>query len=152
MAATKSILLMTYFAATTVFAAAPPPVIVSMEQSVSPLVVIRGEQHPPVSLAMRMSQLKVNAVSIAVVRDGKLDWARAYGFADIERKIAATPDTLFQAGSISKPLAALAALKRVDAGMFSRLEFVALVMSGFALVACGSEELANSGNSHRSPF
>jgi CubicO group peptidase (beta-lactamase class C family) len=116
MAATKSILLMTYFAATTVFAAAPPPVIVSMEQSVSPLVVIRGEQHPPVSLAMRMSQLKVNAVSIAVVRDGKLDWARAYGFADIERKIAATPDTLFQAGSISKPLAALAALKRVDAG------------------------------------
>jgi CubicO group peptidase (beta-lactamase class C family) len=116
MAATKSLLLMTYFAATTVFAAAPPPVILSMEQSVSPPVVIRGEQRPPVSLAMRMAQLKVNAVSIAVVRDGKLDWARAYGFADKERKIAATPDTLFQAGSISKPLAALAALKRVDAG------------------------------------
>jgi CubicO group peptidase (beta-lactamase class C family) len=102
-------------AATTGLAATPPPVIVSMEQSVTSPVVIHGEQHPPVSLATRMSQLHVNAVSIAVVRDGKLDWARAYGFADKERNIAASPDTLFQAGSISKPLAALAALKRVDA-------------------------------------
>jgi CubicO group peptidase (beta-lactamase class C family) len=86
-----------------------------MEQSVNPLVIIHGEQHPPVSLADRMAQLNVNAVSIAVVRDRKLDWARAYGFADKERKIAATPDTLFQAGSISKPLTALAALRRIDA-------------------------------------
>jgi len=43
-----------------------------------------------------MEQLKVRAVSIAVVRDGKLDWARAYGYADREWKIRATPDTLFQ--------------------------------------------------------
>jgi CubicO group peptidase (beta-lactamase class C family) len=112
----KTAWLILCLAATTVFAAAPPSAIESMEQSVSPLVVIRGEQRPPVTLAMRMSQLNVNAVSIAVVRDGKLAWARAYGFADKERKIAATPDTLFQAGSISKPIAALAALKRVDAG------------------------------------
>lgn len=111
----KTILLMC-LAATTGFAATPPSVIESMQQSVTPPVVIRGEQHPPVSLATRMSQLHVNAVSIAVIRDGKLDWARAYGIADQERHIAATPDTLFQAGSISKPLAALAALKRVDAG------------------------------------
>jgi CubicO group peptidase (beta-lactamase class C family) len=111
----KMLLWIVCLAATTGFAATPPPVIVSMEQSVTPPVVINGELHPPVSLATRMSQLHVNAVSIAVVRDGKLDWARAYGFADKERNIAASPDTLFQAGSISKPLAALAALKRVDA-------------------------------------
>jgi CubicO group peptidase (beta-lactamase class C family) len=112
----KPLLLVMYLAATTGFAAAPPPVIGLMERSVTPLVVIHGEQHPAVSLAERMAQLKVNAVSIAVVRDRQLDWARAYGFADKERKIAATPNTLFQAGSISKPIAALAALKRVDAG------------------------------------
>jgi CubicO group peptidase (beta-lactamase class C family) len=111
----KVLLLIMCLAATTGFAATPSPVIVSMEQSVTPPVVIHGEQHPPVSLATRMSQLHVNAVSIAVIRDGKLDWTRAYGFADKERNVAATPDTLFQAGSISKPLAALAALKRVDA-------------------------------------
>src|SRR5580692_239214 len=109
----KTILLMC-LAATSGFAAAPPSVISSMEQSVTPPVVILGEEHPAVSLATRMSQLHVNAVSIAVVRNGKLDWTRAYGFADKERHIAATPDTLFQAGSISKPLTALAVLKRVD--------------------------------------
>jgi CubicO group peptidase (beta-lactamase class C family) len=113
----KTIFLIVCLAATAGFAATPPPpVIASMEQSITPPVVIHGEQHPPVSLATRMSQLHVNAVSIAVIRDGKLDWARAYGFADKERNIAATPVTLFQAGSISKPLTALAALKRVDAG------------------------------------
>jgi CubicO group peptidase (beta-lactamase class C family) len=112
----RMFVLIVCLAVTTAFAAAPPSVIPSMERSVSPLVVIHGEQHSPVSLAERMAQLNVNAVSIAVVRDRKLDWARAYGFADKERKVAATPDTLFQAGSISKPIAALAALKRVDAG------------------------------------
>ncbi len=112
----KILLLMVCLAAPTAFAAAPPHVIESMEWSVTPSLVIRGEEHPRVSLATRMSQLNVNAVSIAVVRDRKLDWVRAYGFADKERNIAATPDTLFQAGSISKPIAALAALKRVDAG------------------------------------
>ena len=110
------LLMMICLAATTSFAGAPPPVIASMERSVTPLVIIHGEQHPTVSLAERMAQLNVNAVSIAVVRDRKLDWARAYGFADKERNVAATPNTLFQAGSISKPLTALAALKRVDAG------------------------------------
>ena len=112
----KMLLLIICLAATTSFATAPPSVISSMERSVTPLVIIDGEQPPPVSLAERMAQLKVNAVSIAVVRDRKLAWARAYGFADKERKVAATPDTLFQAGSISKPVAALAALKRVNAG------------------------------------
>lgn len=109
-------LLVTCFAATTVFAAVPDPVITSMERSISPQVVIRGEQRSAVSLKQRMSQLEVNAVSIAVVRDLELEWSRAYGYADRERKIAATPGTLFQAGSISKPIAALAALRRVDAG------------------------------------
>src|ERR1700738_5041899 len=98
----RMFVLIVCLAVTTAFAAAPPSVIPSMERSVSPLVVIHGEQHSPVSLAERMAQLNVNAVSIAVVRDRKLDWARAYGFADKERKVAGTPDTLFQAGSISK--------------------------------------------------
>jgi Beta-lactamase/Resolvase, N terminal domain len=118
----KTVFLIVCFATTTAFAAPPPSAIASMERSVNPLVVIRGEQHPPVSLTTRMAQLNVNAVSIAVMRDRKLDWARAYGFADKERKIVATPDTLFQAGSISKPVTALAALKRVDAIVVWRLD------------------------------
>jgi CubicO group peptidase (beta-lactamase class C family) len=107
---------MCFVTTTVAFAAKPPQVIASMERSVSPLFVISGARSPPVSLAQRMAQLNVRAVSIAVVRSGKIDWARAYGYADREWKIPATPSTLFQAGSISKPLTAFAALQRVDAG------------------------------------
>jgi CubicO group peptidase (beta-lactamase class C family) len=112
----KILLLVMCFAATMGYAAAQPPVTASMEQSVSPLIVIRGEHLPPASLTQRMAQLRVNAVSLAVIRNRRLDWARAYGFADRERNLAATPETLFQAGSISKPIAAVAALRLVDTG------------------------------------
>src|ERR1700734_1148306 len=100
----KMLLLMICLAATTVFAAEPPPVIASMERSVSPLVVIHGETRPPVSFTERMALLNINAFRLAVVRGPKLDWARANGFANKERKIAVTRDTLFRSGSISKPL------------------------------------------------
>jgi len=81
-------------------AATPSGVIASIDRSAGPLVVIRGEHRTPVSLARRMTQLKVRAVSIAVVRNEKLEWVRAYGYADQEWKIRATPDTLFQAGRV----------------------------------------------------
>ena len=62
-------------------------------------------------LAQRMSELKVPGVSIAVINGGKLEWARAYG--------TATPETLFQAASISKPVAAMAALHLAQNGNFN---------------------------------
>jgi CubicO group peptidase (beta-lactamase class C family) len=103
-------------AATRSEAVSPADHIAVMERAVSPLVVIKGEIHAPVSLVQRMDQLKVPAVSIAVVNGGRIEWARAYGYADKQSGIRATPDTLFQAGSISKPIAALAALRLVQQG------------------------------------
>lgn len=52
-------------------------------------------------------------VSIAVLHDGKIEWSKGYG---VTRAGGAqvTPDTLFQAGSISKPVTALAALRLVQ--------------------------------------
>jgi len=102
--------------ATTSFAATPDERIAEMERALSPLVTIRGEPSSVTSLVQRMEQLKVPAVSIVVMTDGKIEWARAYGYADKEAGVKATPDTLFQAGSISKPVAALAALKLVEDG------------------------------------
>ena len=52
------------------------------------------------------------AVSIAVFRDGQIEWARAYG-------AATTTGTLFQAASISKPVAAMAALHMAQFGNFT---------------------------------
>ena len=64
----------------------------------------------------RMAQYKVPGVSVAVVNDFKVEWARAYGVKDVETKEPVTTETLFQAGSISKPVAVMVALKRVEQG------------------------------------
>jgi CubicO group peptidase (beta-lactamase class C family) len=56
------------------------------------------------------------ALSVAVIKDFKVEWARAYGFRDAEEKSPATVETLFQAASISKPVAAAAALRFVEKG------------------------------------
>ena len=67
-------------------------------------------------LADRMAELGVPGVSVAVLVDGEIAWARGYGLADVESGRPVTPNTLFQAASISKPVAALAALRLVESG------------------------------------
>lgn len=66
-----------------------------------------------------MHHFHVPGVSVAVVRDFKIDWAKAYGIADVETNQPAETTTLFQAASISKPVTAMAALKLIEQGRFS---------------------------------
>ncbi|UCF20251.1 MAG: serine hydrolase [Gemmatimonadota bacterium] len=92
------------------------PHILAVENALQPTVVISGEPVETATLAERMERHKVPAVSIAVINGGAIEWARAYGMADVEEQRPATARTLFQAASISKPVAALAALKFVRDG------------------------------------
>jgi CubicO group peptidase (beta-lactamase class C family) len=81
-------------------------------------IVLKGHETETQTLADRMKQLNVPGVSIAVIHNGKIEWARGFGVRDS----AGTPvdaDTMFQAGSISKPLAAMAALRLVQSGKLS---------------------------------
>ena len=78
---------------------------------------IAGEQG--LSLDERMKARHVPGFSIAVIRNFKIVWAKAYGFADVDEKRAVTETTLFQAGSISKPVFATAAMKLVQDGRVS---------------------------------
>lgn len=64
----------------------------------------------------RMKYYKVPGLSIAVIKDYKIDWAKGYGLADTIQKIPVTTETMFSAGSISKFLMAVAALKMVEGG------------------------------------
>lgn len=75
---------------------------------------IRIEGDPLWTLQDRMRELQLPSISIAVISNGKLEWARAYGYADLESKTPATVKTLYQAASISKSLNAIAALRLVQ--------------------------------------
>ncbi|MFM9948295.1 MAG: serine hydrolase [Saprospiraceae bacterium] len=68
------------------------------------------------NLLDRMKYYKVPGVSIAVIKDYKIDWAKGYGLADTAQKIPVTTETMFSAGSISKFVMAAAALKMVENG------------------------------------
>ena len=64
----------------------------------------------------RMQADKIPGVSIAVIDGGELAWAGGYGVLDVESNARVTTETLFQACSISKPIAAMAALTLVQQG------------------------------------
>lgn len=66
-----------------------------------------------------MAKLHTPGVSIAVIKDFKVQWAKGYGVADLKTGRPVEVDTLFQAASISKPVTAMAAMKFVQDGRFS---------------------------------
>jgi CubicO group peptidase (beta-lactamase class C family) len=61
-----------------------------------------------------MERLHVPGVSIAVVKDFKIHWAKAYGVADMETGRLLDTGTRFQSASISKPVTAMAAMRLVQ--------------------------------------
>lgn len=93
--------------------------IARIELGLLPRNVIQGQPLPTASLVARMAALKVPGVSIAVINNGTIEWARGYGVAEAGSARAVTPQTLFQAASISKPLAAMTALNLVEHGKLS---------------------------------
>ncbi|MGJ7914490.1 serine hydrolase domain-containing protein [Massilia sp. LXY-6] len=79
-------------------------------------VAVRGEPARTMALAERMRALHVPGLSVAVIDGGKLAWAQAYGVADAASGRPATPDTLFQAASISKPVTAILSMRLAGQG------------------------------------
>jgi len=66
-----------------------------------------------------MAERKVPGAALAVVKDKRLVYAKGYGWADCERKLAARPDSLFRIASISKPFTAVAVMKLIEDGKLS---------------------------------
>jgi CubicO group peptidase (beta-lactamase class C family) len=84
------------------------------------VAVVPGEAEPlRLTLQRWMELYKIPGLSVAVFDRHKLAWAKAYGVKEVGRPDVVTLDTLFQAGSISKPVTAMAALHFVEAGRWS---------------------------------
>lgn len=68
------------------------------------------------NLPALMKQADIPGLSIALIRDGKMVWNRGFGVKNSQTKEPVTEETVFEAASLTKPVAAYAVLKLVDAG------------------------------------
>src|SRR5450755_569051 len=90
--------------------------IKAVESNVTPAVVLKGRPVPRFTIDERMKALHVRGIGVALIQNYQVQWAKGYGYADLETKRPVTTETLFQAGSISKPVAAVAAMKLMELG------------------------------------
>ncbi|SHG62412.1 serine hydrolase domain-containing protein [Pedobacter caeni] len=87
--------------------------IARVETNLSGSIVIDGK---PFTLEERMKHYNVAGVSVAVIDNYKMVWAKAYGYADKEENRKVTTNTMFEPGSISKSLNAVGILQLAQQG------------------------------------
>lgn len=75
--------------------------------------------------------LKIPGMSVAIIKDQKLLWAKGFGFADLENRIPATPDTLFHLASVTKTFAATLIMQLVEQGKLDLDEPMSYYSSDF---------------------
>src|SRR3984957_9940348 len=81
-------------------------------------ICARGDEVDD-AVAGQMRDHHIVGLSLAIIQDGKIVKAQGYGFTDKSGTTAVTPSTLFQAGSVSKSVAAVGALRLVQEGQLS---------------------------------
>src|SRR5215210_6063276 len=75
-----------------------------------------GMEQFDVSVHDLMGKYAIPGGAFAVVRDGKLIYARGFGYADAENKTPVLPDALFRIASVSKPITSAAIMTLVGDG------------------------------------
>lgn len=91
--------------------------ISKIENGLQPNLQIQGEETPNYNIEARMEELGIPGLSIAVLHEGELEWAKGYGMADSSENRLVTTETMFLAGSISKPVSAIRAHQLAEKGI-----------------------------------
>jgi len=87
----------------------------------------------PYTLQEIMDQFHVPGVSVAVIKDFKVEWAKGWGIADVETKAPVDAATMFQAASMSKPVAAMASLRAIQDGKFGLDQDINTILKSWKL-------------------
>lgn len=101
--------------------------------SLTPAVLlddVAGQTQP---IEARMARFDTPGVSVAVIRDGRIDWVGTWGQLGADDTGPVRPDTPFQASSVSKLVTAVGALRLVDQGRLALDTDVNTVLSGWTL-------------------
>jgi len=93
---------------TIIFAQQNNSKISEVENCLLPVILLEGE--PSFNIEERMKYHKVPGISIAVIKDFKVEWYKHYGVMDSELKNPVTDETIFNIGSLSKGVSALTIL------------------------------------------
>lgn len=91
---------------------APPPLLVDREPS-----TLAADLEARIPALMK--QARVPGLSIAIVHDGRVVWDGAFGVKSTESGAEVSPETLFEAASLTKPLFAYAVMRLVDEGVLN---------------------------------
>jgi CubicO group peptidase (beta-lactamase class C family) len=86
------------------------------------------------TLSQLLQENGTPAISIAVVKNYEVAWAKAWGLADVDAGRAADENTLFQAASISKPVAAMGVLRAVQEGAFGLDDDINTLLTSWKLM------------------
>ena len=90
--------------------------IQAVENNLLAAISVQGTPRKSYNLIERMKYFHVPGVSIAVINDWDLEWASGYGVLEINGNQTVSPETLFQAASISKPVSAMMILSLAEQG------------------------------------
>jgi CubicO group peptidase (beta-lactamase class C family) len=102
-----------------------------IENGLTELVQINGQPQKKFNISERLDELGIPGLSVAFAKNGEIEWARAYGYADESQNRQMTTDTYLLAGSISKPVAAIRALQLVEDGVFDLDENINTYLSSW---------------------
>ena len=67
-------------------------------------------------IAEKMTKDRIPGLSIAIAKDGEIVWAEGFGYANLEHKVKAKPNTAYRSASIGKPITATAIMQLVEGG------------------------------------
>src|SRR5262249_20669723 len=98
----------------------------------------RNQYGPKATLKERMAYYHTPGVSLAVINNSRIEWARGFGLREWGKSDPVTETTLFQAGSVSKPGVALAVLRLVEEGKLDLDEDVNRYLTSWKVPANGT--------------
>ena len=98
-------------------AAAPIPTAYNQERPATQMPALdRAIEQVAALVAAEIAKDNIGSITIGVVSGGKLVWTRSYGYADTDKKLPASKDTVYRIGSITKQFTALMLLQLVEQG------------------------------------
>ncbi|NMG19193.1 serine hydrolase domain-containing protein [Brasilonema bromeliae] len=102
-----------------------------------PATALEGKFGSPKTLDEQLVHYHTPGISIAVINDFEIEWARGFGVCEARTSREVTPNTLFQAASISKPVFALAVMRLAQEGRLNLDEDVNTYLTSWRVPAIG---------------